>query len=478
MMYTQKHISKKFRRGSILGAVIVIGLCLALLGWGMLQMGFGARVNSAISVSQITAREAADAGLTHALYRMNAAVNFDGSIDPAMLPTPSVPHTVAMDSSDTIAVYQLNEFPGIAYPYYVVTSTGRINNEDRRIQTVHATTRRSTYWFGVGVQEDFFVHNNATFGTIPPGSVFEGSVRTNSIANDAITLMSENPIPGDVAYGPRGVQEIVIKTPGEEPSDVIDGSIYATDNKLAFPDAELPALDDMPPGGWQPPPVLTEALYLETGEIDPATNFPIRRATLESGLEGIAYRYNGNYTLPTFGGDTVWELRLVGTFLINVTGNMIIPGNARVAIGDQDPALFDSLELYLGLSAGPPVRSSLDAKTGSSIVTLPRAIGELPHSLDLKIYGLPTCSSGGNSPDITIHNSGEFWGVIYAPDARLDIHNSGIMYGGFVGYSIDLYSNGGFYYDSRIPLEYDEGPFFFEIERWWEDDQHLDLPTP
>jgi len=476
MMNTRKNISKKFRRGSILGAVIVIGLCLALLGFAMLQMGFGARVNSAISVAQINAREAADAGLTHALYRMNASLNFQG-IPTAEFPVPLQLYTVAMDSSNTTAVYQLSEFPGIPYPYYVITSTGRINNENRRIQTVHAITRRSTYWFGVGVQEDFFVHDNATFGTYPPGSPFEGSVRTNSIANDAITIMSDNAIPGDVSYGPTGLQELVIKTPGEEPGDVIDGSIYANDNLLAFPDAELPPDDVIASlGGWQPGPVPLQEQYLDTGEIDPSTGFPIRRATITSPPEGIAYRYIGNFfTLPTFSGDVVWELRLVGTFIINVTENMIIPGNARLTIGDQDPAFIDNLELYLGSIDGS--RSSLDARTGSSIVTMPRAVGELPHSLDLKIYGLPTCSSPGNNPDITIHNSGEFWGVIYAPRARLDIRNSGIMYGGFVGYSIELYGNGGFYYDSRIPMEYNEGPFFFEIERWWEDNQHLVIPA-
>ena len=166
-------------------------------------------------------------------------------------------------------------------------------------------------------------------------------------------------------------------------------------------------------------------------------------------------------------------MRVIGDVSINVVHNLSLGNGCKLVIGDRDPAFFDKLKLYLGRSvqSNPSDRSSMTASNGSEMITLPHSAvaGDLPHALDFKIYGLPTCSTSGTNPSITINNSGEFWGVIYAPDARLDILNSGIMYGGFVGYSIDIYNSGAFYYDSRIPLEYDEGPLYFEIERWWEE---------
>jgi hypothetical protein len=463
MMNAQKYVSKKLRRGSVLGVVIVIGMCLALLGWGMLEMGLGARVNCAISVSQITAREAADAGLTHALYRMNAALNFNGSIDPATFPATSVLHTVAMDSANTNAVYQLSQFiAGVPYPYYVVTSTGRVNDEARRIQTVHSVTRRVPYWFGVGVKEDFVLNNGGVIGTYPFGSTFTGSIRTNSIGNDAITVHSGTHIPGDLIIGPSGDVDYAVKIPSGNAT--IDGSMYPADSKLSFPDAELPVLP------WVQGPSLT---YDTVTTPDGHT---VSRAVLPAG----AYYYD-NLSIAFVEGTEWTELVILGDVYLNVIHDMRIGNGTRVVIGDQDAAFEDSLELYLGkpISSGSSDSASLVAENGSTIMTLPYTAGMDPNCLDLQIYGLPSCTSGPTSASasITLHNSSEFWGVVYAPDAILDIHNSGTMYGSFLGKSMNINNSGEFYYDTRLAGPQVEGPLFFEIERWWEDNQHLALPT-
>jgi len=471
-MKTAKTQTRRSRRGLVLPLALAIALILAILSIGLLRLGLGSRVNAALITAGLSARAAADAGITHALYRMNAALNFDGTINPALWP-PNVSGVALRPASDTSFSYTITSPDNVTY--WEIISTGTVNRADRQIRTVHAITRRQSYWFGVGVKDKFYLMPGGTFDTFPEGSAFEGSVRTNGIdiSPGDIGLYSGTNIPGNVLVGPTDTVEPVVHNPGGGNPGTIDGTLSAADSELSFPDAELPPADKLPPGGWQLGPALLLADYLDTGEIDLATGYPIKRKIITSGPSGIAYVYS-DLTVPNFGGGVVWELRLVGGFVINVTAKMIIEGDARLTIGDgvYDPLLGDHLDLYLG-SSGPVVPSnfsSFDARTDSTIFTLPRALGELPHSVDLKIYGLPTCTTNSKvDPAITLHNSSTFWGVIYAPDAPISVHNSGLMYGSFIGFSMNLDNSGAFYYDSRIPSEQNEGPMFFEIERWWEE---------
>src|SRR4030042_4132434 len=122
--------SKKFRRGSILGFVVVIGLCLAILGIGMLQLGFGSRINSAISVSRINAREAADAGLRYALHSMNQAFPGGG-------PFP-LTGSGTLNNSNASYTYQISQWQnspmrGNYYSHYLIESIGTTDRQSRKV---------------------------------------------------------------------------------------------------------------------------------------------------------------------------------------------------------------------------------------------------------------------------------------------------------------------------------------------------------
>jgi len=206
-MKLKKYRSKKYRRGSILGLVLVIGLCLALLGFGMLKMGFGARVNSAISVSSITAREAADAGIAKALYQMN--LNF-----PADPPIPigiEIPGT--LDNSDATYIYRIDPHPNSEN--YLITSKGFFDRDQRVIYAI--TDLVNDIHFGIIVSETLTLSQgtlidgyDSTIGYDKDNPLFV-RIGTNSIAEDAIDLKNNVVITGDVLVGVGGDSDMVIK---------------------------------------------------------------------------------------------------------------------------------------------------------------------------------------------------------------------------------------------------------------------------
>ena len=135
-MILRKVKSRRFRRGSLLSFVLIIGVCLALLGVGMLQLGFGSRLTSAISVYNITAREAADAGLARAVSEMNQHFQPGLPGGSQWMPpdtTGSLPNSMAAYN------YHVDYFPddlltpGVVDEYWLVTSTGTSGRETRKV---------------------------------------------------------------------------------------------------------------------------------------------------------------------------------------------------------------------------------------------------------------------------------------------------------------------------------------------------------
>jgi len=210
-MKLKKRISKKFRRGSILAFVLVIGLCLALLGVGMLQMGFGSRLNSHLSVNAITAREAADAGIAKALSEMN--LNFDPSSPP---PNLGIVITETLDNSNAVYNYRIDLHPnGVDY---LITSTGFSNRGQRVVYAV--TDLLNDQRYGIVVSETI---------TLRQGTLIDGydsiigydkdnplfvRIGTNSITEDALELKNNVVITGDVLVGVGGDPDAVINMLG------------------------------------------------------------------------------------------------------------------------------------------------------------------------------------------------------------------------------------------------------------------------
>jgi hypothetical protein len=85
-------------------------------------------------------------------------------------------------------------------------------------------------------------------------------------------------------------------------------------------------------------------------------------------------------------------------------------------------------------------------------------------ALTIQLYGTGT---GAQSFDIKAKN--EWTGVIYAPNADVDLYANGDIYGAIVANNFELKSGGNYHYDEalrEVSIE-DEGVSFV-IERWYE----------
>ena len=83
---------------------------------------------------------------------------------------------------------------------------------------------------------------------------------------------------------------------------------------------------------------------------------------------------------------------------------------------------------------------------------------------NLQIFGT---SSGPQTFDLKAKS---FWsGVVYAPNADIDLFAFGDIYGSFVGDSFELKAGGNFHYDEALQNAEpgDEGASFV-IVKWWE----------
>lgn len=228
-MKTMKRNSKRSKKGMVLPLVIGIAIILAILGFGLLKLGFSSQLVSILTKAEISARSAADAGLAEAMYKMNEKLAL-GPWDPTILPG-AAGVTLEPDSSRARYSFSVNRV--LDSPYYRIDSTGE---SGRAIKTVSVMTSMRSYWDGIGFEKNGWMQD-VTFGIIPANSDFTFSIRSNSIVPGTITLKSGTTIPGDVVVGPGGDPDLVIDG---KSSTVIDGLSYAASDYLEFPFKPLP----------------------------------------------------------------------------------------------------------------------------------------------------------------------------------------------------------------------------------------------
>jgi Tfp pilus assembly protein PilX len=405
MEKTRKKRSRRKTCGAILVLAIVMVIILALLGLVMVRLGGMARVRSAHGMTDISARTAADAGLTQALRLMNNKLRVEATWNNSTLPQAadtSLPHSDAQFS------YKVD---GTQKAGFRVASKGKCAFSERNVL---ARLSIETLWFGIGVKEDVDIMSKTNFVTIPAGSGF--TIRTNSIADGAISLYPNTSVPGDVIIGPGGDPATGIDV---KSSSIIAGDSYAAAEEIDFPDVVVPAL---PYVGLLPP-------------VEPNDPNLITLTAADSGIYDFI-------TLPEF-----MKLHIVqGDVVLYITGKVRLHNSSELRILDGA-----SLKLYLG--------DDMWADNGSRIITE----GHLVTGTRLKIFGTNTCT------EIILKNSGDLAAAIYAPYAELTIMNSGAVYGALTGNRLEMKNSGEFYFDTRL-LEYGiDVPAMYAVDRWWEE---------
>ncbi|MHC4154822.1 MAG: DUF7305 domain-containing protein [Planctomycetota bacterium] len=396
------------RRGAVLALAVVMVVILAIIGLVLIRLGGDARVRAARTVADMRARAAADAGLTQAIRLMNKKLVDELVWDNSVLPSAkdeTLPNGNASFSYTT---------EGDQHIGFLVISTGQSAFASR---TVYTRLSIESMWFGIGVREYVDVLSKTIFDTIPADGDF--TIRTNSTEDRAVQLFPDTYVPGDIIIGPGGDVDSVIST---KKSSTIEGDTYAAAEEITFPEPVVPPL---PYIGALPPP--------EPG--DPNVT------VLKSGDSGI-------YDSIDLGQGQ--KLHIInGEVTIYVTGEVRLHQGSELLILNN--ASMPSLNLYLG--------ADMQADQGSLIITQ----DYIASGTRFKLYGLETCSS------VILMNSGDLSAAIYAPDADVEIKNSGATIGAFTANSIVMKNSGALTFDTRLlDMDIDDQTTYLG-GRWWED---------
>ena len=447
-MKTMKRNSKTSKRGLVLPVIAAIALCLALLGLGLLQLSYGSRIMSGAVMSEISAREVADAGLARALYSMNYAFYNN------QLPTPGTygPETLdnALGSNVTYSYLIEGPIPGIVGAY-LITSTGTAGREntlgERTERTVYALTRMSSQFdYALFVTNSIVMNNtsmvdgynsNPATGGGPYGGSNQGfpiQIGSNTTeerqgpGDEGIFLHSGVEVIGDVAVGP-----------GAEPDYVIDGIEGVTGNTYSMGDAYT----------WSPIIIPGPAVPI------PSINFN-----------------HTTQTIGTLGIETIVECPNVN---IGQGGILEVHGHVRLHVSDD----IGSGDMNVGSGAMVIIKpdSSLwiyvDGNFDSGQSALFTQEIPVPRPGNLILYGTGPID---NPVVWTVRNDGDFYGVIYAPNVDLVIDAKGAIFGSISARSCDLRNSSMLHYDIALadPTLFPAG---YVIDRWWERIEPV-VPTP
>lgn len=417
-MKTRKGNSTRNIRGIVLPIVVTIGIILAILGIGLLQLGFGGRIISVITTSGISARTAADAGLAHALYEMNSRFMFGFPWDNSWLPFSS--GAVSLDNADASYSYVI-EGPltdaATGDTYWQIASTGTSHRETR---TVNARTRLTNLFeYAIIVTKRIILKADtlvdgydSALGYDPanPSPFFR--IGTNSIDSPptgGITLNTGVIVKGDVLVGVGGNPEDIIVDHG-----ATTGNRYALATPFKFEDIIVPFAG--------------------------ASLGSINDPNVKIGSPGVTtvVKYD-NITIPNGG-----TMELEGDVHLHITGDLTLRQGAEMRVMP-----FSSAQVYLDgdLSAGN--------SNGINNLTLIPA--------NFKLFG-----TGEPFQKWPIQNNGDFYGVYYAPTADIIIKANADIFGSVSGNSFDMRNTGNLHYDVQLSelIPFDTG---FVIDRWWEE---------
>jgi hypothetical protein len=413
------NLRKMAYSGSVLPLVVVLIVMLFLIGSGLLQLGFHARLGAIRSTSQISARAAADAGLAHALHVMNSQFNPLNLCQPDWSGHTGPPGDLSGSGYGNAAYeYWITG----ACPNYEIKSTGTTL---RGQKTVYAALRIVTkYEYAIIVEEDItfkegvLIDGYNSADPTDPGTYVK--VGTNSILPGMIDLKNGVVVDGDVLVGFGGDVATVILDRG-----ATTGPRYPLPSPVPLERNTLP--DD-----W-------------VGLPAPAIVFdPCGVATIAQSGD---YTYN-SIELPEGHTLRVGDMVNVAHVRIHITGNLWLKHAAELRVTGIPGvgSTWSSLAIYLD--------GVLDAGNSNGI-----------NNETLKPGQFKLIGTGPDGVNWVIKNAGAFYGVFDAPNANIQIKESGDIYGAVIGKSCDLRQAGNVFYDEdlRQPIEGPVGFIFFDV---------------
>jgi len=453
MMKMTKKQSRKNRRGFVLALALAMVVLLSVVGLGKLRLGSGARMQAARTTAEISARAAADAGLTKALFEMSKDLDVEPSnsnnwwfddwefgrksgniISSAntALPSPNADYNYAIEEIVKNSKYKL-------------TSTGRSGLAEK---TVSLTIKREGLFeypiFATGYAHPKHPKAHKRLPGRPKPlkkggklhikgydvesyssdseTTYSGNlqIRTNSLHHHSVRIEKDIVINGDVVVGPGGKPKDDLKKVIKIHKDAeITGDTYSAEEVS------------------EPPPVIVPE-NLENQE---------------------AEKYEYEPDKPISGTVKYKELKIPKGGVQEIVGDVTIYVEGDMKLEDAEFIITEGSSLMLYLDKKLEVKKGKAEEPGG-------IINETEDPTKLMIYGLDTCRK------VKLEHNLDFYGAVYAPHAKVEIKKSGDVYGALVGWDIKLEKdkhdeNHTFYFDEALSCTDETGRFVKAI--WHEE---------
>ena len=372
-MNMNKHLHSK-DRGSAMPLALVAVMILLAVGVGLLSLGYNSRIFSIRTASDITARCAADSGLTKALFEMNEQLK----VKPWNDSTLPLEKEISLPNCDAVYSYTVTSDSG----GYILESTGKCGQAERTVSCnlkVQGPFEAAIFTKGLLNLNDSAVVDWYNYDKNDSSL----KVGTNSIAPGSVTLHGSALVKGDVAVGAGGDTETAISVAS---GSVIEGQTSALTEKVELLPVTVPEwLESLPSGG---------TIQGDT--------------TINNSAKYSDINLQNNKKIVISGDVTLY-----------ITGDLILGNSAELQIEDDS-----SLVLYLG--------GDLEGKNSSTINN------ETKDTKSLQIFGLDSCElmQFKNSSDfygviyapdtdVVMNNSATVYGA--AVSKTYDMKNSGVF---------------------------------------------------
>lgn len=398
------------RRGSAIPLSLVAVIILLAMGAGLLSLGFNSRIYSVRTAADITARCAADVGLTTALFEMNEKLKVEPWSD-SVLPT-----AINQVLSNCDATFSYTVVPSASG--YTVVSVGECGQAEKRVYATlelqglfeHAILTRETLTLKSGTLVDGY--NSLD----PLDTDADVDIGSQSILDDSIILNSGVTVDGDVVVGVGGNPDTAIKDLG-----ATTGDKYAATGEDPLPQITAPT--DLFNMGT------AISAHGETLTIIPADNGTYTGIVLkQSSTPGV---------LEISGGDVV----------LHITGDIKLGQSCEIIVKDGSTlTLYADADIYCGNDSG--ISTECPAKEAATLQLY--ATGEGTQLLDVKAKS-------------------NWTGVIYAPNADVDLYAGGDAYGSIVAHDFEFKAGGNYHYDEALrQVDVDDEGVHFVVKRWHE----------
>jgi len=408
-----KKTMRSKRPGSALVLVTIAAVLLTLVGVALLQVGLSSRLFAIGSVHKIKAFSAADAGLTMAIYEMNEKLK-DQIWNSDELPEAT---DVCLPCCDGICSYAVAGDLGGGYS---ITSVGEAGRAKKTVKTTielrgmfeSAILTKSNLVLKSGTLIDGYNSQD------PLDTETNADIATQSTADSSITLNAGVIVNGDVKVGLGGNPDTAIKDLGA----TIAGSKYGATTKDPLPQMTVPA----------------DLFYMGTSidakgstvTIGPADSGTYTEINLKStGVPGI---------IEIDGGDV--ELHITGDIQVGQSCEIVVKdGSSLILYADSDIHCRENS----GINVENPAN---EAET-------------------LQLY-----ATGREAQNFDIKAKSEWVGVVYAPNADVDLYANGDVYGSVVADNFEFKAGGNYHYDKALKnVTNEDKGVRFVIKRWEEE---------